>query len=409
MTLQPDRSHNPVRDGLERTGLYHSFRLPDGRILEGAVSLRYLEGRVASFGLPEDLTGERVLDIGPWDGYFTFEMERRGAEVTAIDYVDLDTFRELHHAFHSKARYQRLDVYELDPARHGTFDIVLCLGVLYHLKHPLLALEKICAVTRGTCILETFIIEGAAWQNGQRPRYPYAEFYERAELAGQLDNWTGPTVGAVEAWIRAAGFAEAEVLAVSDETGRFAAHRRWRSLPSAETLPLELHGVSGHQNAGHSFVSSKEEYLVLWCQWTPAGAPPIEIVFPEIDGLGVAPLSVDRSGNGLQVQVRLPAGLTSGRHEVRIKVGTSDWSRPREFYVDLPPAGPVKLLSAQDGVSWKPNEADWAHGAWLTVWVEGLTLEADVGNTIVHVGDVPHHPETMIDCHRMITRLNDRA
>jgi hypothetical protein len=122
--------------------------------------------------------------------FFTFEMERRGADVTAIDYVDLDTFRELHGTFGSRARYESLDVYELDPKRNGVFDIVLRLGVLYHLKHPLLALERICAVTRELCILETFVVDGEAWQQGIRPPLPFIEFYEGEELGGQ---WTtGP-------------------------------------------------------------------------------------------------------------------------------------------------------------------------------------------------------------------------
>lgn len=147
------RQQNPARQALAETGLYHSFRLPDGRLLRGAMDMQLQEERLASFRLPDNLTGKRVLDIGPWDGYYTFEMERRGAAVVAIDYVDLDTFRVLHKAMKSHVQYLKLDVYELDPARIGTFDIVLCLGVLYHLKHPLLALEKICAVTRDSCII----------------------------------------------------------------------------------------------------------------------------------------------------------------------------------------------------------------------------------------------------------------
>src|ERR1041384_6650767 len=131
MEIPPDileqRIRNAVKPGLVETGLYHSFRLPDGRILRGSMDLDWQLERVASFGLPDDLRGKTVLDIGPWDGFFTFEMERRGAAVTAIDYVDLDTFRALHRAFGSKARYLRMDVYELDPAVVGTFDIVLCL------------------------------------------------------------------------------------------------------------------------------------------------------------------------------------------------------------------------------------------------------------------------------------------
>ena len=109
-------------------------------------------------------------------------MERLGASVTAIDYVDLDSFRFLAKVFRSKARYLKLDVYELDPAVHGTFDIVLFLGVLYHLKHPLLALERICAVTKECCFVDSFVVDGETWQQGIRPPLPYLEFYETDEL-----------------------------------------------------------------------------------------------------------------------------------------------------------------------------------------------------------------------------------
>ena len=57
--------------------------------------------------------------------------------------------------FKSKVEHERLDVHRLDPGRIGTFDLVFCAGVLYHLRHPLLALEKIRSVTEGQCILET--------------------------------------------------------------------------------------------------------------------------------------------------------------------------------------------------------------------------------------------------------------
>src|SRR5438552_18764674 len=130
------------------------------------------------------------------------------------------------------------------------FDIVLCLGVLYHLKHPLLALEKICAVTRDVAIIETVIVDGEAWLEGERPPFPYVEFYERDELAGQLDNWSGPTVNAVEALVRAAGFGQAEVLGVSREAVRLAAHRKWRGLPPDEDPAIVLHAVSGHPHQG---------------------------------------------------------------------------------------------------------------------------------------------------------------
>jgi tRNA (mo5U34)-methyltransferase len=240
---------------LAETGLYHSFRLDDGMVLRGALSLEQLEARLAAFRLPLDLTGRRVLDIGPWDGYFAFEMERRGADVTAIDYVDLDTFRALHRALKSRVEYRRMDIYEIDPRLHGTYDIVLLLGVLYHLKHPLLGLEKVCAVTVDQCIVETFVIDGESWRQGVRPPLPFLEFYERDELAGQLDNWCGPTVGAVESLIRSAGFASAEVLRVTGAIATVAAHRKWKNLPPDEDDAVRLIGLNCHAHGGKAFQS----------------------------------------------------------------------------------------------------------------------------------------------------------
>ncbi len=267
------RRENPTRSPLAETGLYHSFRLDDGVVLRGALSLEELEERVAAFRLPLDLTGRRVLDVGPWDGYFAFEMERRGADVTAIDYVDLDTFRALHRAMKSRVKYHRMDVYEIDPKLHGTFDIVLCLGVLYHLKHPLLGLEKLCAVTVDECIVDTFVIDGETWRQGVQPTLPFLEFYERDEHGGQLDNWFGPTVGAVESLVRAAGFASAEVLRVTGTTAIVAAHRKWKSLPPDQDDAIRLIGLNCHAHHGRAFQSRKEEYIALWCDWkTPPGA-----------------------------------------------------------------------------------------------------------------------------------------
>jgi 2-polyprenyl-3-methyl-5-hydroxy-6-metoxy-1,4-benzoquinol methylase len=110
MSLREKRSINPVRDNLIATGLYHSFQLPDGRRLEGAIQYEFLLERWNSFQLPSNLAGKTALDIGPWDGFFTFALEQAGAQVTAVDYVDLDTFRALHRAFDSKARYLQNDV-----------------------------------------------------------------------------------------------------------------------------------------------------------------------------------------------------------------------------------------------------------------------------------------------------------
>lgn len=392
-----ERAKNATREGLEQTGLYHSIRLPDGRLPRGAMDMEYQEQRLASFRLPEDLSGRRVLDVGPWDGYFTFEMERRGAEVTGIDCVDQDTFREWRRLMGSKARYEQMEVYEIDPRRPGAFDIVLFLGVLYHLKYPPQGLEKICAVTRDVCIIDTVVVDGAAWLEGKRPPIPVLEFYERNELAGQFDNWYGPTVSAVEALARAAGFARTEVLFVNETPARIAAYRKWGELPAETERAVEAVALTSHAHPGRCFESSKEEYVELWCRWERAEAPGLDEVFPEVDGLGVAVSACNAGDGGLLVSFRVPPGLAPGRHGVRVRMGRAGWSNEMEMLLDLAPAErPVVIAGVRDGIRWTLGETDWGAGGWLTLWTTGLTAEADPGNTVVRIGDVPHYPRVVV-------------
>lgn len=77
---------------LEAAGWYHSIRFPDGRVTRGHQTEEQLRARLAQFPIPEDLRGKRVLDIGAWDGWFSFEMERRGASVVAVDVREFPTF-----------------------------------------------------------------------------------------------------------------------------------------------------------------------------------------------------------------------------------------------------------------------------------------------------------------------------
>ena len=120
-------------------------------------------------GLDENLKGKRVLDIGTWDGFYAFEAEKRGAEVVAIDncmrmqkpnekqfgVIGNKGFETAKEILGSHVRYVDMSVYDISPAKIGCFDITLCLGLLYHLKHPLLALEKISAITNNMIIIET--------------------------------------------------------------------------------------------------------------------------------------------------------------------------------------------------------------------------------------------------------------
>ena len=123
-----------------------------------------IQEEIAMIGLPDDLTGMSVLDIGAWDGALSFEAERRSANrVVAVDsfcwsregWGTKDGFECARRLLGSKVEDRELDVLDLSPDTVGVFDLVLFLGVLYHFKHPLLALQRVAGVSRGRLILWT--------------------------------------------------------------------------------------------------------------------------------------------------------------------------------------------------------------------------------------------------------------
>ncbi len=174
-------------------------------------------------GLPDDLTGKRVLDIGAWNGGFSFECERRGAsEVIAFSLEDPDTtgFNRLKDILASKVSYVLGSVYSLDADVLGQFDIVLFLGVLYHLRYPLLAADKLRTVTKGELLIETHVIDDCFIPAGKTSSeavslaqvspslsdVPLWQFYRRNELGSDPSNWFGPNLTAVVEGFGSAGF-----------------------------------------------------------------------------------------------------------------------------------------------------------------------------------------------------------
>jgi tRNA (mo5U34)-methyltransferase len=173
--------------------------------------------------LPADLTGKRVLDVGAWNGCFSFECERRGAaEVVAVSLEDpaATGFDLLKAALNSRVEYRRGSVYTLMPELYGKFDVVLFFGVLYHLRYPLLALDRIRTVCRGEVHVETHVIDHRAWLRGplrflgKLPLVrsalrgtPLWRQYREFELhPGDQSNWFGPNVLAVLEAFQSAGF-----------------------------------------------------------------------------------------------------------------------------------------------------------------------------------------------------------
>jgi tRNA (mo5U34)-methyltransferase len=194
-----------LRSKVSALSWYHTIDLGNGVITKGADNTPV---RLARLDLPASLAGRTVLDVGAWDGFFSFEAERRGAaRVVAADFYSWHGrgwgtkagFELARQALRSRVEDVDIDVMDLSPERVGTFDVVLFLGVLYHLRHPLLALERLASVTRGLLILETVVdLVGI--------RRPAAAFYPGVELNKDPTNWWGPNVPAVHGMLRTVGF-----------------------------------------------------------------------------------------------------------------------------------------------------------------------------------------------------------
>jgi tRNA (mo5U34)-methyltransferase len=168
--------------------------------------------------LPADLTGKRVLDIGAFDGFYSFECERRGAaEVIAIDGNSQNGLPVIRELLGSQVKFYTMNIYELTPDVFGMFDLVLCLGVLYHLRHPLLGLERVHSVCKDRLILETQVCDHHFIDAGGTPRElaevapallaaPIAQFYPGAELNHDSTNWWSPNLAALHGMLRSVGF-----------------------------------------------------------------------------------------------------------------------------------------------------------------------------------------------------------
>jgi tRNA (mo5U34)-methyltransferase len=183
---------------------HQRFELVPGVWTPGVSSVPWLCGAA---NLLADLSGATVLDIGTTNGGTAFELERRGAtRVVAVDIFDPAWFGvgALTEFLGSRVEYVRTSVYELTDRFPEPFDLVIFWGVLYHLRHPLLALDNVRAVTRGEASLETAVCDRELPRR-QRPR-SLARFYRRDELAGDPSNWFTPTVTALEQWCVSAGF-----------------------------------------------------------------------------------------------------------------------------------------------------------------------------------------------------------
>lgn len=305
---------------LLRSTPYHSLELPGGVVVPGLIGIDALRQRIDSFPIPRSLSGCRVLDVGAASGWNSFEMAARGGSVTAVDCVPFEEFSQAQSIAGADIDYRLLDVDELSPDNVGYFDYVLFLGVLYHLRHPLFALEKICSLTKTAAFVESFVSDPI----DQMSDACAMEFYETDELGGQIDNWYGPTVKCLLALCRAAGFVRVKLEYVSARRAGVTCHRRWEpepEIPAAD--PVRLLSAVNNRTNDIDFHPGKDEYLCVYFKSQEEGLTREDIRI-EVDGLGVNTLAlVRRKGNEWQANTRLPPGIATGEHLVRMRTGKS--------------------------------------------------------------------------------------
>src|SRR5215212_2805047 len=188
--------------------------------------------------LPEDVSGKSVLDVGCNAGFYAVELKRRGAGRV----VGVDSQRSLvrqaafvRDVLGLDIEYGRASVYDLDPRESGQFDVVLALGLIYHCKHLVLALERLYGVTRELLILETAVYPPkkapasfAYDVGGLRPTlHPLAYVENPPEAKEAVYNWFLPGVESLRALLRNVGFDSVEVFpATQDDRAVFACRKR---------------------------------------------------------------------------------------------------------------------------------------------------------------------------------------
>jgi tRNA (mo5U34)-methyltransferase len=201
---------------------WHSIDLGGGVITSGVKTLALMQSECENAFSNIDLTGRSVLDIGAWNGGFAVEAWRRGAaSVTGLDHY---TWNDPH--FRGKETFKLisdltganfklvdrdLDDPRLDLSDLGQYDVVLFLGVFYHLKNPLSALREVSRTARDVLVLETHV------ERFSEDR-PAMVFYPGAQLGGDKGNWWGPNTACIAELLKLMGFTRVEITAGSSNT-----------------------------------------------------------------------------------------------------------------------------------------------------------------------------------------------
>ena len=225
---------------------YHKIELPGGVVTPGWSPID-----AGKYSIPDDLTGKRVLDVGAWDGYWTFEALKRGAaEVVAIDDFsdDLGSLKEGQrnkwgtfdlcrqalgfNEMESRQCYRNaagqrcgrieMSVYKITEKLLGRFDVIFFFGTLYHLRYPLLALDVLSKISDGSIYIETAQADDySAYKGGIGKGYAnndmVMEFYPGKQYGNNDKNWWAPTLQCLCEMVKSAGWQDVDAWPLTDD------------------------------------------------------------------------------------------------------------------------------------------------------------------------------------------------
>jgi tRNA (mo5U34)-methyltransferase len=192
---------------------HHSIDLGGGVVTPGGKSLAICAGEASRIFDRVDLRGRSVLDIGAWNGFFSFDAKRRGAaRVLATDsycwsdphFRGRETFEIARSALGAEVEARYIDVADLSPETVGKFDVVLYLGVFYHRHDAIESLAKAAALATGVLIVETHL-------DLRHLDVPAMAYYPGHELNNDPTNWWGPNEYCMQALLLGHGFKDIEM------------------------------------------------------------------------------------------------------------------------------------------------------------------------------------------------------
>jgi tRNA (mo5U34)-methyltransferase len=257
----------PIHPLLAGRTCYHRFEIEPGLYTPGTQIDVEPSKFFDEIGIPQDISGLRALDVGAFDGALTFELVKRGAEVTALDIQDPDVtiFNAARTILNARVNYIRGSVYDLTEKTHGKYNIVLFAGVYYHLKNPALALQRIrealeddgrLYIEGATCSRYlarqlASSVPGAGFESLMRlvDRMPISLFDHDHQIYPGWSNWWFPTTSCLQGMLSDSGFFDIEL----------------RLRPNTLAGPTVLR-IDGHARANPAKVdpsSQQHEHAVL--------------------------------------------------------------------------------------------------------------------------------------------------